>query len=191
MMPCTWQGGHIITKCTVLSCTDRGLGQYALRFPNPEIVMPERSLGHSYPISFSVRIPGQEVGSFYKKLHGRKVSKNRLTSWRALYTDQPITRLSLCLRRRPLPLPRHPACRKIILDRYSHILKSSSKREDWFERDCGIFSMAWRRDREILIRTWKWEAIRGESDRDEFWRSLGKLRRRETKTMTEKFGKRK
>lgn len=34
-MPCTLQGGHIIAKCIVLSCTDRGLGKYALRFPNP------------------------------------------------------------------------------------------------------------------------------------------------------------
>lgn len=51
MMPCTWQGGHFLTRCTVLSCSGRGLGQHALRFFNLDIVLPERCLGHPYPIS--------------------------------------------------------------------------------------------------------------------------------------------
>lgn len=79
-MPCTWQGGHFITKCIALSCSDRGLVQYALRFSK---VLPECCSGHSYPISlFTTSAWPGSVFVLYK-VTCQKVVTNRLT-WRNL-----------------------------------------------------------------------------------------------------------
>lgn len=95
MMPCTWQGGHFLTRCTALSCSGRGLGQHVLRFSTQTSSCQNAAWATPMLSRSSPWVPGQEVSPFYTKLYGQKVVANRLTSWRALCTDHPITRTNI------------------------------------------------------------------------------------------------
>lgn len=170
LMPCTWQGGHFLIKCTALSCSGRGLGLYALIYSQPRYRLARTLLGPllSYLASHHSTWPRSEFHLYIIRWSKVCIKQTHFLAspvhWPANYKNcRYAYGVGRCL------------CQGIqLVEGYSWLgiatFLNLFKEEDSFEEDCGIFPMAWRRDRKILIKNWRRAVIRRETDRDEFYK---------------------